>query len=288
VSTLLSGLDVVEALSERIAEDVAELKLRKVTPLLAIIRVGERSDDISYERAATKCAAATGIAVRNLRFSAHVRQDELVRTIEELNVDATVHGVLLFRPLPEHIDENLVRNTLNPAKDIDGITDLSLAGVFTNTDIGYAPCTPVACMEILDHFGIEVKGRRALIIGRSLVVGKPLAMMLLGRDATVTIAHSRSAQLPKLVCEAELVISCVGRAKLIGADHLSAGQVVIDVGINTDADGSLVGDVDAGAASVVEALTPVPGGVGTVTTTVLIKHVVEAARKSSGGHSAAQ
>lgn len=279
---ILKGSEVVEAMNRKIAAEVEHLKAAGVVPTLAIVRVGERSDDISYERGATKRAEKLGVGVKSLVLPEDVSQEGLLRVLSELNVADEVHGVLLFRPLPSHIDEDVVRNVLDPHKDVDGITDLSLAGVFAGTGAGYAPCTAQACIEMLDYFGYGLKGKRALVIGRSLVVGKPVAMMLLDRHATVTIAHSRTEDLPRLCREAEVVIACVGRAKMVGEDYLNAGQIVVDVGINVTEDGSLTGDVDFEAAEgIVAAITPVPGGIGTVTTSVLIKHVIEAARKKT-------
>jgi methylenetetrahydrofolate dehydrogenase (NADP+)/methenyltetrahydrofolate cyclohydrolase len=281
MATILRGTEVAEVLNARIEKKVEELKVRGVEPTLVTIRVGERDDDISYERGATRRAESVGVTVRNKVLLSTISQDELLRVIDDLNRDVSVHGVLLFRPLPKHIDETVVRNALAPEKDIDGITDLSLSGVFVGADTGYAPCTPQACMEILDHFDIEVKGKRAAVIGRSLVVGKPVALMLLDRDATVVLCHSRTFDLPAITRDADIIIACVGRAKMLGADSLSDGQIVIDVGINATEDGSLVGDVDYEAAlDKVAAITPVPGGVGSVTTSVLIKNVVDAAWKT--------
>jgi methylenetetrahydrofolate dehydrogenase (NADP+)/methenyltetrahydrofolate cyclohydrolase len=281
MATILKGAEVVAALDERLMAEVSALKASGIEPTLAIVRVGKRGDDISYERGATRRAEKVGAVVRQITLPEAITTDELLTVIADLSADASVHGVLMFRPLPKHIDEELVRNALAPEKDIDGITDLSLAGVFADTGRGFAPCTPSACMEILDYFGVELKGKKAVVVGRSLVVGKPVAMMLLARHATVTIAHSRTENLPAVVREADVVIACVGRAKMIGAEYLRAGQTVIDVGINVAEDGTLAGDVDTDAArDIVAAITPVPGGVGTVTTSVLIKHVVAAAQKT--------
>ncbi|MDR3036812.1 MAG: bifunctional 5,10-methylenetetrahydrofolate dehydrogenase/5,10-methenyltetrahydrofolate cyclohydrolase [Coriobacteriales bacterium] len=283
MAMVLRGAEVALALNEKVACDVAALRAAGVEPRLAIVRVGERRDDISYERGATKRAEKLGVAVKNVLVPVTASTDELVAIIEDLNADASVHGVLLFRPLPGHIDEDFVCNTLAPAKDIDGITDLSLAGVFAGKGTGFAPCTPSACMEILKHYGIDVKGRRAVVIGRSLVGGKPAAQMLLDHHATVTIAHSRTVDLPAVVREADIVVACVGCAQMVDRSYLRAGQVIIDVGINVADDGRLLGDVDFEAAvAVVQAVTPVPDGVGVVTTSVLIKHVVEAAQKAVG------
>lgn len=277
---ILKGAEVIEAMNAEMASEVEALKASGVNPTLAILRVGERGDDISYERGATKRAEKVGVAVHNVVLPQDVSQEDLIAAIEKLNNDDQVHGVLMFRPLPSHIDEDTVRNLLDPAKDIDGITDMSLAGVFAGNDTGYAPCTAQACMEILEFFDYDLKGKNAVVVGRSLVVGKPVAMMLLGKNATVTVAHSHTQNLPEIVASADIVIACVGRAEMVNALYLSADQVVIDVGINVTEEGNLVGDVDfAAAETTVAAVTPVPGGVGTVTTSTLIKHVVNAAQQ---------
>ncbi|MDR3053714.1 MAG: bifunctional 5,10-methylene-tetrahydrofolate dehydrogenase/5,10-methylene-tetrahydrofolate cyclohydrolase [Coriobacteriales bacterium] len=281
MAELLQGAPVVEALDKQTAADTEMLKAQGVEPTLAIVRVGDRGDDISYERGATKRAEKVGVAVRHITLTSNISQTELLALIQKLNGDASVHGVLLFRPLPQHIDEDVVCNALAPEKDVDGICDLSLAAVFADKTTGYAPCTAQACMELLDYYGIDLVGKNALVVGRSLVAGKPVSMMLLGKNATVTVAHSRTADLRSVVAAAEVVIACVGRARLLDASYLRAGQTVIDVGINMANDGSLVGDVDfEGVLDTIRAITPVPGGVGTVTTSVLVKHVVEAAQKS--------
>ncbi|MDR0347691.1 MAG: bifunctional 5,10-methylene-tetrahydrofolate dehydrogenase/5,10-methylene-tetrahydrofolate cyclohydrolase [Coriobacteriales bacterium] len=282
MTEILRGAEVVKALNERVAAGVEELRVRDIVPTLAIVRVGERADDVSYERGASKRATSLGVEVRSIVLVQEVSTEALVAQIEALNADDAVHGVLVFRPLPAHVDEDVVRNALVPAKDIDGITDLSLAGVFTDVPLGFAPCTAVACVEILDHFGIDIGGKKVVVVGRSLVIGKPVAMMLLGRNATVTIAHSRTRELAEVVAAADIVIAAVGRANMLTERYLRQGQTVIDVGINVSEDGALVGDVDFAAASqLVAALTPVPGGVGTVTTSVLVKHVVEAAARQA-------
>ena len=201
--------------------------------------------------------------------------------IDRVNNDDRIHGVLIFRPLPKHLDDEAVRRALKPEKDIDGITDGSLVGVFAGTKQGFPPCTPQACMEILDHYGIDPKGKRAVVIGRSLVVGKPAAMMLLGKHATVTVCHTRTVDMPAVCREAEILIVAAGRAGVVGKEYFAPGQIVIDVGINVNAEGKLCGDVNFEEAEpVVEAITPVPGGVGTVTTSVLVGHVVEAAKRT--------
>lgn len=282
MAELLKGAPVVNALNERLIEEVEALKAKDVIPALAIVRVGEKGDDIAYERGAVKRCERIGVAVRLVTLPEETTQEELLRQLHGLNGDDAVHGVLLLRPLPKGFDDDLVRNALSPEKDIDGITDASLSAVFTGGGVGYPPCTAEACMEILDHYGVDLKGKKAAVVGRSLVVGKPVAMMLLGRNATVTICHSRTVDMPGACREAEVLIVAIGRAKMVDKNYLAPGQTVIDVGINVLEDGSLCGDVDFEAAKgVVAAVTPVPGGVGTVTTSVLVKHVVEAAKKKA-------
>ena len=277
-ATILEGPAVAEAISEDVMRRVAALVVQGVTPCLAILRVGERDDDLSYERGAMKRAELTGVTVRNLVFDDDVTTDELVAAVEAVNADDAIHGLLILRPLPAHIDEERVCNVLAPYKDVDACNEQSLGTLFTGGGGVFAPCTAQACIEILDHYGIEVAGKRAVVIGRSIVIGKPLAMLLLERDATVTIAHSRTRLLEELVCGADIVVACVGRAAMIGRPHVSAGQVLIDVGINVTEDGKLVGDIAFDeVVDVVDAVTPVPRGVGSVTTSVLCEHVVRAA-----------
>ena len=282
MAELLKGAAVVAALNEKMIADITELKAKGVNPTLAILRVGERPDDISYEKGATKRAETVGVEVKNVVLPLDVTQDELIKNVEALNNDTSVHGVLIFRPLPKHLDEEVVRQTLAPAKDIDGITDGSLAGVFTGNNNGYPPCTAQACMEILDFYNIDCKGKRAVVVGRSLVVGKPAAMMLTAKNATVTLCHTRTVDMPSVVKQAEIVIVAAGKMRAITKDYFSDGQIVVDVGINwDDAANKLAGDVDFDAAEpIVAGITPVPGGVGTVTTSVLISHVVDAAKKA--------
>ena len=277
-ATRLEGPAVAEAISEDVMNRVTALAAQGVTPCLGILRVGERPDDLSYERGACRRAEVTGIAVRHLVFDEGVTTEELVEAVEATNADDSVHGLLILRPLPAHIDEERVCNALAAYKDVDACGERSLGTLFTGGDGAFAPCTAQASIEILDHYGIEIAGRRALVIGRSLVIGKPLSMLLLDRNATVTIAHSRTVGLEALTREADIVVACVGRAAMVGADHVAPGQTLIDVGIKVANDGSLVGDIAFDEViDVVDAVTPVPRGVGSVTTSVLCKHVVQAA-----------
>lgn len=276
----LLGKEVTAALNERIKADVAALNAKGIKPTLGIIRVGERPDDLSYERGATKRCETLGVECKKYLLPADVSQEELLKVIDEVNKDDNIHGVLMFRPLPKHIDQNVVENALAAEKDVDCQTDASLGGVFTGKKIGFPPCTPQACMEILDHYGIDCTGKKAVVIGRSLVVGKPAAQMLIKKNATVTTCHTRTIDMPSVTREAEILIVAAGRAGVVGAEYVSEGQIVIDVGINVNEEGKLCGDVDYAAVEpIVEAITPVPGGVGSVTTSVLVGHVVEAAMR---------
>ena len=275
------GAPVAQALTERLIVKANQLKVQGIVPTLAIVRVGERPEDLSYERGALKRCEKVGIRVRQFTLPEESSHGDLLAVIEQINADREIHGCLLFRPLPPQIDEAAICAALDPAKDVDGITAGSLASVFTGSGAGYPPCTAQACMEILDYYGCDLTGKRAVVVGRSLVVGKPLAMLLLGKNATVTLCHTRTADLAAECRRAEVLIAAAGRANMIGRDHLAPGQLVLDVGINVDENGNLVGDVDFAAADeIVGAVTPVPGGVGAVTTSVLAAHVLQAAEQA--------
>ena len=279
MAEVLKGAPVTEALNRETIRMVEGLKGKGITPTLAIVRIGENEDDITYEHSAMKRCEKVGLSAKQVTLPGGCTQEELLSVLHDLNNSSEVHGILLLRPLPKHMDDDKVRNTISPEKDVDGITDQSLAGVFTGTSgKGFAPCTAQACMEVLDHYGIDPKGKRAVVVGRSLVVGKPVAMMLTARHATVTICHTWTVDMPAICRAGEILIVSAGRAKIIGREHLSFGQAVIDVGINVLPDGKLCGDVDFEAAeALVAAITPVPGGIGTVTTSVLVRNVAKAA-----------
>lgn len=282
MTRLLRGAPVAIGLTEVARRRADELTARGIVPTLAIVRVGERPDDLSYERGAIKRCEQVGVSVRNLVFPTVVDQDALLDAIARVNEDPSVHGCLILRPLPTGIDERLVCSALDPAKDVDCVTEGSLCGVFTGRAIGFPPCTAKAVLAILDHYGYPLEGARVAVVGRSLVIGRPVAMMLLARNATVTMCHTRTADLEGELRRNDIVVVAAGHPGAVGASAMRAGQVVVDVGINWDErSSSLVGDVDFAAADgVVEAVTPVPGGVGSVTTAVLATHVVEAAERS--------
>ncbi|MBQ8306118.1 MAG: bifunctional 5,10-methylene-tetrahydrofolate dehydrogenase/5,10-methylene-tetrahydrofolate cyclohydrolase [Blautia sp.] len=276
----LLGKEVNASLNERIKANVQMLKDKGITPTLGIIRVGENPSDISYEKGATKRCETLGVSCEKILLPENVSQEELLAVIDKVNKNDAIHGVLLFRPLPKHLDQAVIENALAPEKDVDCMTDLSMSGVFTGKQIGFPPCTPQACMEILDHYGIDCTGKKAVVIGRSLVVGKPAAMMLIKKNATVTICHTRTVDMPSVTREADILIVAAGRAGVVGAEYVREGQIIIDVGINVNEEGKLCGDVAYDAVEpIVDSITPVPGGVGSVTTSVLVGHVVEAAMR---------
>lgn len=276
----LLGKEVTAALNERIKADVAALKEKGINPTLGIIRVGENESDISYERGATKRCETLGVACEKILLPADATQEQVLAAVDKVNKDDNIHGVLLFRPLPKHLNQTEIENALDPAKDVDCMTDGSMSGVFTGKAVGFPPCTPQACMEILDHYGIDCTGKKAVVIGRSLVVGKPAAMMLIKKNATVTVCHTKTVDMPSVAREADILIVAAGRAGVVTKDYVAQGQTVIDVGINVNAEGKLCGDVAyAEVEPIVDAITPVPGGVGSVTTSVLVGHVVEAAKR---------
>ena len=288
----LLGKEVTAAMNERLQARVAALKEKGVTPKLAIVRCGANPSDLSYEKGAESRAALIGVEVEKFLLPEDVTKEALLAQIDAINADDSIHGCLMFRPLPKHLkaDQDEICNRLAAGKDVDCMTDLSNAGVFTGKKLGFAPCTPQACMEILDYYGIDCKGKNAVVIGRSLVVGKPAAMMLMGKNATVTVCHTKTVNTAEICKNADIIVSAAGVLNSLTKDYVRPGQVVIDVSINWDANkpnakgglGGIAGDACFSEVEpIVDAITPVPGGVGSVTTSVLMKHVVEAAEKRS-------
>ena len=283
MAKILTGKEVAEALNARKAADVEKLKLRGIIPTLCIFRVGNRADDISYEKGAMKRAKKIGVAVKQIILPEEVREDVFEAELKKANEDPLVHGILLFRPLPPQLDGERARRMLNPAKDIDGSTDISQAGVFTGSQSGFPPCTAEAVMEILRFYGIDPAGKRAVVIGRSLVIGRPAAMMLMQKNATVTVCHTHTMDIASIAQKADILGTATGKLRSVTPEFVKPDQVIIDVGIAWDAEqGRIAGDVDFDRVEpLAGAISPVPGGVGTVTTSVLIGHVVEAAVKMS-------
>ena len=283
MAQLLKGLPVATALTEALIGRAAVLNEKGVTPTLAIVRVGQRPDDVSYETGAMKRCAKVGIAVRQFLLEADCTKEELLAVIRTVNEDPAIHGCLMFRPLPDKAMEEAACAMLAPEKDMDCMTAGALASVFTGRGAGYPPCTAQACIEILDHYGISLQGKNVTVVGRSLVIGKPVSMMLQARNATVTMCHTKTVNMAEICRKAEILVVAAGKAGVVDGSYVGPGQVIVDVGIHVGADGKLCGDVKFDEAEpVVEAITPVPGGVGGVTTAVLAKHVVEAAEKTLG------
>ncbi len=292
MAKLLLGKEVTDALNADLQARTAALREKGVTPTLGIIRVGANPSDISYEKGAVKRAELVGVDVKKFELPEDASREDVMAVIDQVNADETIHGVLMFQPFPKHLREcqSEICNRLDPKKDMDCLTDLSNSGVYqSRSDLGYAPCTPAACMEILDHYGIDCTGKSVAVIGRSLVVGKPAAMMLMKKNATVTVCHTRTVNTAEICRSADIIISSAGVLNSLTRDFVRPGQIVIDVSINWDENkpnargglGAIAGDaVFAEVEPIVEAITPVPGGVGSVTTSVLMKHVVEAAEKA--------
>lgn len=283
MAEIWKGAPVSASLTDELITRANTLKSRGVVPCLAILRVGERADDLAYERGALKRCEKIGVDARQFTLPADTTQKALMATITEINDDEKIHGCLMFRPLPKSLDEKAACAALDPKKDIDGITIGSLAKIYAGTGEGYAPCTAQSCMELLNHYGVDVTGKRIAVIGRSLVIGRPVAMLLLAANGTVTLCHSRTRNMTDIVREADIVVVAVGKAESIGAEYFHRGQIVLDVGINwSEAKQKLVGDVDYDhVVPIVDAITPVPAGVGSVTTAVLCKHVIEAAETAA-------
>ena len=278
MSLLLRGADAAAAMNEKTAQTVRGLRERGIVPALAVVRVGAREDDLSYERSAMKRCAALGIETRSVVLPESASEDELERALLALGADESVDGILPLRPFPAHMDAERILRALPPEKDVDGVTAASLAAVYAGTDGGFAPCTAQAVLELLDHYQIPVEGKRAAVLGRSITVGRPAAMLLLRRGATVTLCHSKTPDAAAIGGEADILI---GRHESVGAAYFRAGQTVVEVGIHYKEDtGSLCGDaVFAEAESIVSAVTPVPGGVGALTTAVLAQHTARAAQR---------
>jgi methylenetetrahydrofolate dehydrogenase (NADP+)/methenyltetrahydrofolate cyclohydrolase len=283
MSVMMKGSEVVAAMKEELLRAVEKLVQKGVVPQLDIVRVGVRPDDLAYERGAMKRMEGAGIHCKVIELPESISQADFEKEFSAVNGDPDIHGILLFRPLPKQLDEESVRNIINPKKDIDCLSPVNMAKVFSGDESGFAPCTPEAVMEVLAHYGIDVKGKRVTVVGRSMVVGKPLSMLLLKKNATVTICHTRTTDLGATCRNAEILIAAAGKTAMITADFVSDGTVVVDVGINVNSEGKLCGDVDFAAVEPkCSYITPVPGGVGTVTSSVLAKHVVRAAGYLNG------
>lgn len=271
----LKGSVVSAAIKEQVQDMLGTLE--GCVPRLAIIRVGENPDDMSYERGATKKMESFGLQVQSYVFPGDMSDDAFKREFQAINQDESIDGILLLRPLPKQICEADIEKMIDPSKDLDGISPANIAKVFAGDTSGFAPCTTEAVIEVLKAYDILITGKKVTIVGRSMVVGKPLSMLMLKENATVTICHTRTVDLPKTCRDAEILVAAAGRARMLNADYVGQDAVVIDVGINVDENGTLCGDVDFDSLEGVASMaTPVPGGVGAVTTAVLAKHLVQA------------
>ena len=281
MAEILKGKPVADAMIARMQKTAEALKARGVEPTLCVVRVGERADDLAYEKGVIKRCSEVGVTLRQLVLPADVTQDAFETAFETVNKDPAVHGILLFRPLPKALDSERIRRLFDPKKDIDGWTDGSLAGVYANTDLGFAPCTAQAVIELLRFYGIDPKGKRATVIGRSLVIGRPVSMLLMHANATVTTCHTRTVDVPAIARQADILVCAAGVMRSVTPEFTNPDQIIVDVGIHFDEEtGKLCGDVDFDrVAPVVKAITPVPGGVGGITTCVLLDHVLKAAGK---------
>lgn len=277
MAEILKGAPVAKAMAEELAERIQKLKARGITPKLAIIRLGSDPDDIYYENSATRFCERVGAEVKSIVYPSDCEESRLIRRIKRINNDDSIHGCLLLRPLPGHINEFKVSEALCPEKDIDCLTVGSLGSIFAGKGAGFPPCTAQAVMEMLRRGGFEIQGKSAVVIGRSLVVGRPVAIMLQQENATVTMCHSKTENLAEICRRADIIVSAAGQSHIVTKNCVRQGQVIIDVGINSNGN-YISGDADfAEVEPIVAAITPVPGGIGAVTTATLIKHLVDSA-----------
>ncbi|MEE8031919.1 tetrahydrofolate dehydrogenase/cyclohydrolase catalytic domain-containing protein [Clostridioides difficile] len=276
---IIKGKPVADKISEELIKEVDLLVKEGINPKLTIVRVGARSDDLSYERGALKRCQNIGITTEVLELAEDITQEEYIDVLKRVNDDKNVNGILCFRPLPKHLNEEVIKYVIAPEKDVDCFSPINSAKVMEGDKSGFPPCTPTAVVEILKHYNVDLKGSKVTVLGRSMVVGKPVSMLLLSEHATVTICHSKTKNLSGVAAEADVLIAAIGRAKMVDESFVKDGAVVIDVGINVDEEGNLCGDVDTNAVlDKVSMITPVPEGVGSVTTSILAKHVVKACK----------
>lgn len=281
MAEVLKGNVVAKEIKENIKRDVENLLQENKVPILAIVRLGNNPGDISYEKSIIKNCDSVGIKAKVYESDINIKTEELVELIEELNNDDSISGILVFRPLPKHIDEEVIKNTVSPKKDVDCMHPWNLEKIFEGDISGFAPCTPMAAMEILRYYDIPLEGKNVVVVNRSMVVGKPLTMMLLNKNATVTICHSRTKDLHNVTNKADIVVVALGKAKFFDEKYFNENSVVIDVGVSEDENGKISGDVDYEKVEPkVNKITPVPGGVGSVTTSILLRQVVQACKNN--------
>ena len=280
---IIKGKPVGDSLSERLKNECEDLIKNGIEPKLAILRVGTKANDLSYEKGALKRCEIIGIKTEVTELPDETTQEEYIQVLETLNKDALVHGILAFRPLPKDIDENIIKNIIDPQKDVDCFSPINTAKLMEGDDDGFPPCTPTAVIEILKHYNVPLKGANIVVLGRSMVVGKPVSMLLLAEDATVTICHSKTKNLSQICSNADVLVVGIGKARMVTSDYVKKGAVVIDVGINAKPEGGgICGDVDIdNILQKVSMVTPVPAGVGSITTSILAKHVIKACKQQN-------
>lgn len=279
MSILLRGKPVADKISESLIKEVETLKSKGVNPKLAIIRVGARPDDLAYERGALKRCEKIGIDTEVKELKEDISQEEFVEKLRKINKDTDIHGILVFRPLPKHLNEEVIKYEIAAEKDIDCFSPINAAKLLEGDETGFPPCTPMAVIEMLKYYEIPMESKNAVVLGRSMVVGKPAALLLLKENATVTVCHSRTKKLPEVSKEADILVAAIGKDRFVKEDFVNENAVVIDVGINVDEEGNMYGDVDfENVEDKVKMITPVPRGVGSVTTSILAKHVVKACK----------
>ena len=272
---ILKGADVAKAINEEVINGVKALGR---SPRLAIVRVGERPDDLAYERGIIKKTEKLGMEFEQFVFKEDITNESFLKEFDRINADERIDGILLFRPLPKHIDSSEAERRIDPKKDLDGISPINMAKVYSGDESGFAPCTAQAVIEALKYENIELAGKNVTVIGRSLVIGKPVAMLLIKENATVTVCHTKTKDLAEKCRNADIIVAAAGKARMVGEDFVSEGQIVADVGINVDSEGNMCGDVDFDKVVGKTALiTPVPGGIGSITTSVLMQHLLMAA-----------
>ena len=280
MSLILKAKPVVDSMKESLRQEVSALKDRGINPVLGIIRVGSRPDDVYYENSIIKNCEGMGVTTKSYPLDLNISMEDFTALLNGVNNDGDVHGIMLFRPLPKQLDEDVIKHLISADKDIDCMNPLNLAKVFEGDMSGLLPCTPAAVMETLKHYDIDISGANVVVMGRSMVVGKPLSMMLLQENATVTMCHSKTKNMADIANKADIIIAAMGRAKMIDEQYISPESIVIDVGINDAGDGNMCGDLDYNAVvDKVKAITPVPGGIGSITTAILMQNCLRAAQK---------
>lgn len=279
---IIKGKPVADKLTAEIKGKTDELKEKNISPSLTIVRVGERGDDMAYERAAMKRMDMCGIDVRNVVLPMDITEENFENELKKVN-ESDCDGILLFMPLPKQLDERKIRKLISPEKDVDGANPVNSAKLYEGDKTGFVPCTAQAVIEMIDHYGVKTEGKKAVVIGRSLVIGRPVSIMLTDKNATVTVCHSKTQDIASITKEADIVVAAAGKSKMVKGDWIKDGAALFDVGINVDADGNMTGDVDFNECEPKAGLiTPVPAGVGGVTTSVLAKQVLKACLMRNG------